>query len=445
MQFYSYGYKSAIDAIDTKTYRRIIDRPLEDSIYMEQGDMASIPIYIGKRINYKNKGFLDSLTSSDLPHKNVGQFRGDVEILEDEILNRVLALRLTDREKKIYGLPRSVEEFYMTERDKEFIVQRDVSLFLYVLEGSYYDNLDIMSENDTYMKVSFGTMKYRSRSIDDRNHPKYFNVFRFDSKFPGPAILKIEFWDNDVGKPDELIGETSIDVEARFFDPVWRSYREKPIEKRSIINPSSDIPVGDVKLWIDIVSADDLINRNYAASYISPKPAENLEVRVIVWDVLNMPDPEGKTQIDLFVTCTLPKYNDTQKTDVHKGSSDGNGSFNYRMVFPIKVDEYSKPEDFLVYFQIFDENFMSDEYLADATVDFSELVDEVVETQERSNMRGVGTDLKEYESTTFKVYPQFRPDGYLSKKFKGKSPVVLTVSVEVLTEREALEMPAGKG
>jgi len=34
-----------------------------------------------------------------------------------------------------------------------------------------------------------------------------------------------------------------------------------------------------------------------------------------------------------------------QSTDTHM-NSDGIGHFNYRMIFPVKIDEYTNPEQF---------------------------------------------------------------------------------------------------
>lgn len=48
-------------------------------------------------------------------------------------------------------------------------------------------------------------------------------------------------------------------------------------------------------------------------------PAEDLELRLIVWEVHDCPidDPEGLT--DIFVSCGMPSYKDslTLKTDTH--------------------------------------------------------------------------------------------------------------------------------
>jgi hypothetical protein len=52
---------------------------------------------------------------------------------------------------------------------------------------------------------------------------------------------------------DELIGQTSIDLEDRYFSPEWQSIRQKPIEFRDLYHPSSTISQGTVKLWVEII------------------------------------------------------------------------------------------------------------------------------------------------------------------------------------------------
>lgn len=405
--YYAYGFISKHN--NTKEYRRIIETTLEDSYFMGSTIFKSLEITRGKNINYKAKSFIENLASFDKLFEVAGSFKGSVEVMEDAVLKRLQALDLSPHEVAFYEIPRSPAEFALNNKDRAIMSTFRVSIFLYVLEAEFYENTDIGSENDTYMVVSFGTMRYQTPPVDSTNHPKYCDVFRFDSRFPGASDLKIKFWDRDFVKPDDFLGETVIDLENRFFDRVWNSFPIKPIEKRDIINPASGIPVGSVKLWVDIVPSIDVRPGLYQATNIKPRAAQSVEVRVVIWEVFDVPFPKDDNAIDIYVSCTMPSLNDTQKTDTHFRSYNGYGSFNFRMVYQVTIDQYSKPTDFLLYVKIFDRDIFSpDDYIADLVIDLKDLVYEVYETEERSSIRGLSYDEKTENSNIFKVNPKFK-------------------------------------
>ena len=80
---------------------------------------------------------------------------------------------------------------------------------------------------------------------------------------------------------------------------------------------------------------------------IALMPPEDLELRVIVWEVNDCPidDPEGLT--DIYITGNMSSYPGgiSRKTDTHV-RSEGYGSFNWRMIFGLKVDEYTEPGNY---------------------------------------------------------------------------------------------------
>jgi len=95
-------------------------------------------------------------------------------------------------------------------------------------------------------------------------------LFRFPASLPGASKLKIQVYDYDRFDADDLIGETEIDVEDRWYSSKWRNLKYIPVETRNLYHPSSSMAQGKVRLWVEILPKDiptpPLWN-------ITPKPA----------------------------------------------------------------------------------------------------------------------------------------------------------------------------
>lgn len=55
---------------------------------------------------------------------------------------------------------------------------------------------------------------------------------------------------------DELIGETVIDLDDRYYSHTWQSIENKPIEFRELYHPTSTVNQGVIKLWCEIFDKD---------------------------------------------------------------------------------------------------------------------------------------------------------------------------------------------
>ncbi len=78
-------------------------------------------------------------------------------------------------------------------------------------------------------------------------------MYQFDGTFPGSAPLVIKLMDYDDIFGDELIGETTIDLEDRYFSSEWQCIKNKPIEYRQLYHPSSSISQGTLRMWFHII------------------------------------------------------------------------------------------------------------------------------------------------------------------------------------------------
>lgn len=87
-------------------------------------------------------------------------------------------------------------------------------------------------------------------------------------------------------------------------------------------------------MWVNIIPTSIPLN-SVPKFDITPKPAEEFEVRVSVFNTLNVKcaDFEGTSDVYCRVFF-VPK--DAKETDTHYRCSNGKASFNYRLIFGVK-------------------------------------------------------------------------------------------------------------
>lgn len=179
-------------------------------------------------------------------------------------------------------------------------------------------------------------------------NPHFGKIFEWHIQLPGPSLKIVvkDFDDIWEGGVDDVIGETEIDLEDRYFSNAWRSlgphpdgYDMKfPIEQRDLMGESG-VTQGAIECWVEIFSQRDM--PLYPVMDISAPQKQKFELRVIVWDATDMKpmDTIGDMN-DLYITGAL-SYRDhknklkekKQTTDIHWRSSGGKGSFNYRLIY----------------------------------------------------------------------------------------------------------------
>ncbi len=94
----------------------------------------------------------------------------------------------------------------------------------------------------------------RGSSIFIKNTTK----FRLKTILPGNSLLHVEVWDHDEYVKDDLIGETVIDLENRFFSKKWRNLKHIPLETRELFHPTSSVSRGRVRMWIELIDVKDV-------------------------------------------------------------------------------------------------------------------------------------------------------------------------------------------
>jgi len=112
---------------------------------------------------------------------------------------------------------------------------------VYIISAYGLSSRDIGSESDPYLVVSLGDKVYSDRDNyqNDEPNPDFYKTFEFDATFPGCPMLSVKVMDYDDLFGDDLVGETKVDLEDRFFSPEWQTLKYKPIEYRQIYHSSS--------------------------------------------------------------------------------------------------------------------------------------------------------------------------------------------------------------
>ncbi len=94
---------------------------------------------------------------------------------------------------------------------------------IYVLEGYDFAQRDVGSFSDPYLKIKCGSKTFNERDnyqLDEPN-PKFYKSYDFDADFPGASPIILQDYDYDDLFGDDLIGETLVDLDDRFFSPEW--------------------------------------------------------------------------------------------------------------------------------------------------------------------------------------------------------------------------------
>lgn len=397
-QFMALGYDNK--QVKHKHYRYCLGKELEKTGYMGARQFQSIPISRGKQVTGSQSFFRRLVSGPEEPsYKEVGQFKGTVDIISEEDLQAIEALGLKNEGIDIH-VPTQVDSWrQVTPLELEIMKKNSVLVRVYVIEADIYRNYDITSATDPYLKLKLGNQEIIDETvIEDNNHPQFCKMFEFKTTFPGDSNLSIEIWDKDIIKKDELVGLTSIDIENRFYDNRWRDLEHIPIETRTLTHPNSKEEKGTVKTWVEIFQAQDPLSQKMDALQggekaqekvdkvwdISPRPPQEMEVRVVVWEANDVPIMDVEDTTDIYVTCGMPFLREDPvelKTDVHYRSQTGFGSFNWRLVFPVVIDEYTKEEELKLVFKIWDKDILkSNEYISEATVPISKIIFQAIES-----------------------------------------------------------------
>uniref|UniRef100_H2Z082 C2 domain-containing protein n=1 Tax=Ciona savignyi TaxID=51511 RepID=H2Z082_CIOSA len=182
----------------------------------EQGNL-----YIGefKCLENSNEfsGFNDLLNSFDL-------YRGKREDLADDITDQK---RIVGNFKGAFKIYRHPLPHYVEQPDPQYGMFKGlpsnepihVLVRVYIIRATDLHPTDPNGKSDPYIVISLGENKVNDKEnyISKQLNPTFGKAFDFEATFPMESILNVQIYDWDLLSADDLIGETKIDLENRFY------------------------------------------------------------------------------------------------------------------------------------------------------------------------------------------------------------------------------------
>ena len=356
------GLFDAMKDIKSKIIYKFQDKTGERTTIIESGRDS-----VGSESN--KKGFLDE---KDI-EKSFGKFKGLIRVTESGLLQEYeQTIEKSKENSKVTQTPLSLKNYnkYNDLREK-LLNKKDVVIRVYILELNELAKKDLLSESDPYIKIYLNdkcVVDEKKNHQDDQKNCKWYKYYDIAGEMPGSSTLKIQVYDYDDILSDDLIGTTIIDLEDRYFNCDWQKLIEKPVEVRPLINPDFNGSQGQIYLWLEIFESSQ---KSLKIPWkISPEPITELQVRLVIWETedMEMMDIEGTS--DIYVLAYFDQ-NEIQKTDVHFRCQNGEASFNWRILLPLKLP-VQKPE---ITLQVYDKDiFASDDYMSGATLNLKDLI-----------------------------------------------------------------------
>ena len=344
---------------------------------------------------------------------------------------------------------------------------RPVTVRAYVIRGKGLRPIDQSGLCDPYLQLSvpgtnivFGSSKDR---IDRTCTPWFYKTFEYKTELPGNGLLRFDLYDFEKYSSDVFLGHCLVDVEARLLSERWSSeFSDKPpLEVRKLLDKHGNEGFGELEIIVEIHEGHDNVPK---AIVIQPPPVVEVEMRVCVFKARNMVNKDVGGKNDLYFKLnvigldrTSARFSETQSTDIHWFAQKGEGSFNYRNIFPLtlpcnriglRVSAYDK--DLLT----------GDDNIGENKINLNQMCKELI--RKVSTFGEMSPEcVVEYKydpiadesfAERFNVFQKMLDGPQIGKWVKmyhptlpGESQGEVEIMITLLPKKQALERPVGKG
>ena len=273
---------------------------------------------------------------------NFGEFKGLIRCAEHNKYLEHQKFKQDLIKKYDNKLPEELEFITAFEDiNKYMLIKTPVILRIYILQLLNLADRDLLSESDPYIRILLGEktlINEKKKYFSDKRNCDWYQHYDLLIEMPGSAKLTIQVMDHNPIFKDELIGETSIDIENRYFDPRWQSLVNKPVETRTLYNPDYEEQQGQITMWLEMFDKNE--EELFDVWNIKPQPETTLQCRLIVFETDGMENMDVEDTSDIYISAYLnPK--EKRSTDIHYRCQTGVASFNWRLLIPVHTPEQS--------------------------------------------------------------------------------------------------------
>lgn len=154
--------------------------------------LHSFPLYRGKKTS----------DDDDDEHRIVGKFKGAIKVWKHPL-------------PKFLEVESPTASFFKLPSNEPV----NVLVRVYVIRALDLHPTDINGKSDPYVVISLGRQKMKDRDnyVSKQLNPIFGRVFDFEAIIPMENMLTIAIYDYDMVGSDDLIGETKVDIENRFY------------------------------------------------------------------------------------------------------------------------------------------------------------------------------------------------------------------------------------